>query len=52
MMRCNTSMSYSFIIEVTKYQPVEKTEEPTKVVVEEEKPIVVEKIVPETLRGI
>lgn len=52
MILCNTSTSYSFIIEVTKYQHVEKTEETTKMVVEEEKSIVVEKIVPETLRGI
>lgn len=40
------------MLEVTKPQPVIKAEEPTKTVVEEEKPIVIEKIAPETGIGI
>lgn len=40
--------SLFFILEVTKPQPVAKAEEPTKIVVEEEKPVMVEKIAPQT----
>lgn len=39
------------MLEVTKPQPALKAEEPTKTVAEEEKPVV-EKIAPETGRGI
>lgn len=44
--------SLFFILEVTMPQPVVKAEKPTKMVAEEEKTIVVEKIAPETGRGI
>lgn len=48
----NTSIPSFFILEVTRPQPVVKAEKPTKMVAEEEKTIVVEKIAPETGRGI